>query len=970
MSGKITLLQNRPQLRLIFIFLALGLLACASPQADRVSNETRSAPAGAAKKTPKAPGVKRTPAAAQPGAASPGFSAPEISGRPSASSITINAVPQQAVELYYEYGIAAGTYISQTTPVSAAGGAPLETVINSLQANTRYFYRLRYRLDGTGEFASGEERSFMTQRAPGSTFTFGVQGDSHPERVNTQFNADLYTRSLLNAAASQPDFYLTIGDDFSVDQLATLTEATVSQLYLNQRQYLGLVGAPVFLVNGNHEQAALANLDGTPDNVAVWAQTARNAYYPQPAPDDFYGGDAQVMPYIGLLRDYYAWTWGDALFVVIDPYWHSTVAVDNRLDGEKNTRNLWDVTLDETQYQWFKQTLEQSDAKFKFVFAHHVSGTGRGGIELAGLYEWGGYDKNGSWLFDEKRPGWPLPLHQLMVQNGVTIFFQGHDHIFVKQELDGVIYQSMPEPADPNYSLFNADKYLSGVELPNSGYVRVTVSADQVLVEYVRAYLPQDEGGGQFNGQAAYSYTVGSATPSEAFPGTMILGSPTDRSVTLNVLPEQTVEAYLEYGPQAGIPVSQTITTSLQSGAPDQWTLAGLAADTRYFYRMRFRRAGEALFATDAEHSFTTQRRAGSTFTFDVTADPHNREPNFNGGVYAQTLQNVLDDQPDFLVDLGDTFMTEKLRASTYISVVQTMLDMRPYLSLAGAETPLYLVNGNHEGELGWLLDGDGDNLAVWSTQARQLYYPNPTPGGFYSGSATEEAWIGRRDGYYAWEWGDALFVVLDPFWYTLEKSRPGEENWGWTLGKEQYDWLAQTLSESQATFKFVFAHQLVGGTNDTLGVGRGGIEWAGFYEWGGQNLDGSWGFDAYRPGWGKPIHQLLVDNHVTIFFHGHDHLFVKQDLDGVVYQEAPQPSYTNYDNTNSAAEYGYLNGVLLGNTGHLRVTVSPGQVTVDYVRAYLPQDENSQRQNGAVSYSYTITAPQSRWVYLPMLCR
>ena len=111
--------------------------------------------------------------------------------------------------------------------------------------------------------------------------------------MDKQFDADLYARALTNAAADRPDFYITIGDDFSVDTLKTVNPDTVTQLYTNQRRWLGLVGAPVFLVNGNHEQASLANLDGTPDNVAVWAQTARNAYYPQPAPGRFYTGDAE-----------------------------------------------------------------------------------------------------------------------------------------------------------------------------------------------------------------------------------------------------------------------------------------------------------------------------------------------------------------------------------------------------------------------------------------------------------------------------------------------------------------------------------------------------------------------------------------------------------------------------------------------------------------------------------------------------
>ena len=235
------------------------------------------------------------------------------------------------MDIVVEYGTTAGVYDHQSA-VSAPGGSPIEITLDQLQPNTRYYYRVRY-----GD-SVGEEHSFMTQRAPGSTFTFGIQGDSHPERVNKQFDADLYERTLRSAASDQPDFYMTIGDDFSVDQLKTVNAETVHQLYVNQRQWLGQVGAPVFLVNGNHEQASMANLDGTPDNVAVWAQTSRNAYYPQPAPDQFYTGDAEPVEFIGLLRDYYAWDWGDALFVVIDPYWHSPQTVDNQFGADRTQK--------------------------------------------------------------------------------------------------------------------------------------------------------------------------------------------------------------------------------------------------------------------------------------------------------------------------------------------------------------------------------------------------------------------------------------------------------------------------------------------------------------------------------------------------------------------------------------------------------------------------------------------------------
>ena len=291
---------------------------------------------------------------------------------------------------------------------------------------------------------------------------------------------------------------MTIGDDFSVDTLKTVNANTVRDVYVNQRKWLGLVGSPVFLVNGNHEQASMANLDGTADNVAVWAQTARNAYYPEPAPDSFYAGDAKPVQFIGQLRDYYAYTWGDALFVVLDPYWHSPGTVDNPFgaDKTKGKRDLWDVTIGNDQYQWFKHTLETSTAKYKFVFAHHVLGTGRGGVEEATSYEWG--DASG---LAAHRPGWDKTIQQLMADNHVSVFFQGHDHLFAYQQLNGVIYQTLPTPADPNYAEDNADAYKSGTELPACGHVSVSVSPGGVTVKYIRTYLDKPD-------EVAFTYTV------------------------------------------------------------------------------------------------------------------------------------------------------------------------------------------------------------------------------------------------------------------------------------------------------------------------------------------------------------------------------------------------------------------------------------------------------------------------------
>lgn len=236
--------------------------------------------------------------------------------------------------------------------------------------------------------------------------------------------------------------------------------------------------------------------------------------------------------------------------------------------------------------------------------------------------------------------------------------------------------------------------------------------------------------------------------------------------------------------------------------------------------------------------------------------------------------------------------------------------------------------------------------MSDWAAGMRMKYFPNPVPDGFYTGDLTPDPAVGELQDYYAWTWGDALFVVLDPYWFTPPAKGKINDLWTPTLGAEQYQWLKTTLETSNARWKFVFVHQLISGTDKN---GRGGVEVAPLYEWGGNNPDGSYGFDEQRPGWGMPIHRLLVASHVSAVFHGHDHLFVKQELDGIIYQECPQPSSARA-NTNSAVEYGYVSGDVMAGPGHLRVMISPERVTVDFVRASL-----SPQENGQIAYSYVI---------------
>ena len=455
----------------------------------------------------------------------------------------------------------------------------------------------------------------------------------------------------------------------------------------------------------------------------------------------------------------------------------------------------------------------------------------------------------------------------------------------------------------------------------------------------------------------------GSTVASAPFHGNIVLGAPTANAIKVKLYsPDQSGMVWLSYGTARGTYDKRLPAALLLAEKPLDLMMDGLSANSSYFYQLNFQATGATAASSNAEYTFRTVRPTGSSFTFTVQADSHLDE-NSNPDLYRRTLANVLADAPDFHIDLGDTFMTEK-HSAALTAVVQMAPDAATVNARYAYEqdnfgrishsVPLFLVNGNHDAELGWLNNGTAQNNAVWATQARQQYFPNPVPDAFYSGDSLTELFVGQRASWYSWQWGDALFVVLDPYWKSAAQA--SKDGWNLTLGDRQYQWLATTLAASKASYKLVFVHNLVGGLDGQM---RGGVEAAPYFEWGGKNSDGTIGFAQKRPGWALPIHQLLVQNHVTAVFHGHDHLYAKQELDGIVYQEVPQPSAANTSSgANLASAYHYNSGTILSSSGHLRVTVMPSSITTQYVRAWLPNDETATRKNAQVDANWSVAAP------------
>jgi hypothetical protein len=376
-----------------------------------------------------------------------------------------------------------------------------------------------------------------------------------------------------------------------------------------------------------------------------------------------------------------------------------------------------------------------------------------------------------------------------------------------------------------------------------------------------------------------------------------LLGTPTASSFTIAITATVRVTVYIEYGYTKSSLSGKTSFTSIAQGTTSNITVTGLKPSSQVFYRVKYAIGSSKNYASLTQKIVTTSR-ATSNATFAIQADPHMDE-NSSADVYKGTLKQIVAASPAFLMDLGDIFMVDKLKDKSEANIRGRFELMKGFYQELGS-VPLKICLGNHDGELGY---------SKFNTKNyRKEYFPEQT----------------GELAYFSFTGPDQLHIVLDPFTYTTKS--PTSAGWEWTLGKTQYDWLVSTLKNSQERHKFIYIHHLLVGDQTS----RGGVEIAKLNEWGGNNKDGTYGFDSNRPGWGKPIHQLLLDYKVGFVFKGHDHLYVKQELDGIIYQTLPQPSHPG--EKLDVKQYGYISGKGVGGSGFLKVSTSNSTAQVDFI--------------------------------------
>jgi hypothetical protein len=353
-----------------------------------------------------------------------------------------------------------------------------EWQISGLDAGTTYTYEV------LGE-AGGKEKVLFsgtatTARAPGDSFTFALLSDTHIGSDLTFTNQGDTT--LLDETSAQmgmvaPDFMVNLGDMLDYHEYGFNTPPPDSSVaraaYLNYRATYGdpLGSIPHFAVIGGWDSESGCN---TTDEIER-SRTQRLLYLPGPTPDTYPEGGSPF-------QDYYAFTWGDALFVMLNVYTYTPTC--HLLDTYPGLPDDW--TLGDAQMEWLRTTLENATSKWRFLMIHHPVG-GNGGNDVDSAYGRGGGRA--------AHVGEQEIVHELMQQYGVQSFFYGHDHVFTDMVVDNIHY-SLPGSAGAIW-LFTTDETGYTDYWADSGWARVDVTPDSVHVQFL-----------DVTGDLLYDYTL------------------------------------------------------------------------------------------------------------------------------------------------------------------------------------------------------------------------------------------------------------------------------------------------------------------------------------------------------------------------------------------------------------------------------------------------------------------------------
>jgi hypothetical protein len=395
---------------------------------------------------------------------------PPYLGCPTPSSIRLNLVSGEEDIIcrirFGETNDVAGENWQQSKDIPIKGLTARQIRLRHLKANTEYRYQVFARFQSQSEFRLEMENTFRSQRITSSSFSFALFSDSHISPLQEALaRYRILNQVTMSILARRPDLSLMLGDNiqtFTSHGGPMIEKRYGGILYAQLRHALGALPSsiPLFNVIGNWE----GENGWHPERECGWARQARMTWIPTPDPETYPEGGSEF-------GDYYGFTWGDALFLVLNVSGYTPS--DHSMQSPIGKADDW--TLGEMQKQWLHERLSKSTAKWKFLILHHPV-AGNAGDDLNSRYGRGGGHA--------AHIGEQAVVHEWMKTYGVQALFYGHDHVFADLPVDGIHYICVGSAGAP----WKFTKEETGYKTfwTPSGYTWVDVHETRVKISFIK----------------------------------------------------------------------------------------------------------------------------------------------------------------------------------------------------------------------------------------------------------------------------------------------------------------------------------------------------------------------------------------------------------------------------------------------------------------------------------------------------
>ncbi len=392
-------------------------------------------------------------------------------------------------------GVDGATPVTSSQVTTAATAIRID--VTGLSTATKYFWLAEWSVDNTNWFPFPAGIGTFTTRRTTGDFTFKTFSDCHITAgggsltpSDMAWNSDIaLARSSMAANSTEgyrnrfaayrtahqiysdtaPDFLIWMGDHAFGDAAggAVNTNDTTTWKFLTWRSALCFYARMLkrqcnFYVLGNHEGECGYHQIANGGTIATQKQAFNTRIRCICNPDNTTyseGGEAgnTSAEWVGTgipalihdtstpLQNWYAFTWGNTLFMMLDYCRYSDVGGD-----DSTYRDYPDqFRFGATQLAWIQSTLAANASANKLIFTHALpGGVSIGQTSKTGYYSrTSGVEINNQSIFaalgvsegtHEQR------LHLLARAYGVEAIIKGHDHGYAVVEVDGVDYITLP----------------------------------------------------------------------------------------------------------------------------------------------------------------------------------------------------------------------------------------------------------------------------------------------------------------------------------------------------------------------------------------------------------------------------------------------------------------------------------------------------------------------------------------------